>query len=229
MKYTSVQVSRFRSRLVDLNPPSEVLQKFDRLTEVNSSFEDEDSLEDILSEACRIANWTIPWEVNERRLTFRACLLDSCHPEYHPDCATSNTPAIEQAYRRGVSHGIAHVRQTMGLAYDADHPVAIEERRIDRWRKARLHERDSIVWGGFVEPDHSCQIRTTLRRSGLPPKLRWKVLERDGRRCVACGASAQAGAQLEVDRIVPIAKGGADEIQNLQTLCFDCNRGKSDS
>jgi len=33
---------------------------------------------------------------------------------------------------------------------------------------------------------------------------------------------------LEVDHIEPKAKGGKDIMNNLQTACFDCNRGKRD-
>ena len=31
---------------------------------------------------------------------------------------------------------------------------------------------------------------------------------------------------LEVDHIIPISQGGENEILNLVTSCFDCNRGK---
>ncbi|WP_294755493.1 HNH endonuclease signature motif containing protein, partial [uncultured Ruminococcus sp.] len=31
---------------------------------------------------------------------------------------------------------------------------------------------------------------------------------------------------LEVDHIIPIAKGGKTEANNLQTLCWRCNREK---
>ncbi|WP_407696757.1 HNH endonuclease [Sedimentitalea xiamensis] len=44
-----------------------------------------------------------------------------------------------------------------------------------------------------------------------------------------CGISAKDGAVLQVDHIEPVAKGGSDEMNNLQTLCFDRNSGKSDS
>lgn len=63
----------------------------------------------------------------------------------------------------------------------------------------------------------------------VPPKLRLEVLVRDDYRCKICGASASEGAVLEVDHIVPKAKGGENILWNLQTLCFHCNRGKSDS
>ncbi|MFQ5431805.1 MAG: HNH endonuclease [Nitrospinota bacterium] len=40
-----------------------------------------------------------------------------------------------------------------------------------------------------------------------------------------CGSSGQC-IKLEVDHKVPISKGGSDSLDNLQTLCFKCNRGK---
>ncbi len=66
-------------------------------------------------------------------------------------------------------------------------------------------------------------------RSPLAPGRRWDVLERDGHRCRSCGrTAAEHGVALEVDHIVPVAKGGADEMENLRTLCWECNRGKRD-
>lgn len=64
-------------------------------------------------------------------------------------------------------------------------------------------------------------------RSLLTPKLRTDILRRDGSRCRMCGASAQTGAILHVDHIVPISHGGLTEPGNLQTLCQSCNLGKS--
>jgi 5-methylcytosine-specific restriction endonuclease McrA len=43
-----------------------------------------------------------------------------------------------------------------------------------------------------------------------------------------CGRDRYDGVKLEVDHIIPVLKGGSDDISNLQTLCFDCNRGESD-
>lgn len=64
-------------------------------------------------------------------------------------------------------------------------------------------------------------------RQGL--SLRFAILRRDGYRCQICGRSAQHGAVLEVDHRFPRARGGTDDPTNLWTLCFECNRGKSDS
>lgn len=75
--------------------------------------------------------------------------------------------------------------------------------------------------------NHAPQPRLPYQPSGWL-KLRFAVLKRDGYRCQICGRSAQDGIKLEVDHKVARAKGGTDVPANLWTLCFDCNRGKSD-
>lgn len=64
-------------------------------------------------------------------------------------------------------------------------------------------------------------------RMGITPRVRFQVLHRDGFRCVYCGATPQE-SELQVDHVVPIAKGGTDDLSNLATACVLCNRGKSD-
>jgi biotin operon repressor len=56
----------------------------------------------------------------------------------------------------------------------------------------------------------------------------WKgVIERDGHRCVQCGAIPGSGVWLEVDHIDEKADGGSDEPENLQTLCNRCHQRKT--
>lgn len=57
---------------------------------------------------------------------------------------------------------------------------------------------------------------------------RFKVFDRDDFKCRYCGRTPDDGITLEVDHIKPRSKGGGDEVENLATSCFDCNRGKSD-
>ncbi|OGL35671.1 hypothetical protein A3F38_02445 [Candidatus Saccharibacteria bacterium RIFCSPHIGHO2_12_FULL_48_21] len=63
----------------------------------------------------------------------------------------------------------------------------------------------------------------------IPLSLRVKVLSRDKFRCVFCGKSPaiNAGTILHIDHIKPFSKGGENTLDNLQTLCQDCNLGKS--
>lgn len=66
-------------------------------------------------------------------------------------------------------------------------------------------------------------------REPISKRLRFQILKRDGYRCRLCGRSADHGISLEIDHKHPVAKGGETAEANLWTLCFDCNRGKSDS
>lgn len=56
----------------------------------------------------------------------------------------------------------------------------------------------------------------------VPRKVRDEVMERDGRRCLACGSTEN----LEIDHVRPISAGGRSEAANLQVLCRVCNRRK---
>lgn len=59
----------------------------------------------------------------------------------------------------------------------------------------------------------------------LSKKLRFEVFKRDGFQCAYCGKTPPE-VTLEVDHIEPKSKDGKDNIENLITACFDCNRGK---
>ena len=56
-------------------------------------------------------------------------------------------------------------------------------------------------------------------------KKRFEVFKRDNFTCQYCSAKPPT-TPLEVDHIVPVCKGGVNDIENLITACFDCNRGK---
>ena len=50
-----------------------------------------------------------------------------------------------------------------------------------------------------------------------------ELCERYGNKCLACGDTE---AVLEADHVVPLTKGGSDNISNIQPLCGSCNRKK---
>jgi hypothetical protein len=51
------------------------------------------------------------------------------------------------------------------------------------------------------------------------------VFNRDGFTCRYCGHKTPE-VILELDHVIPLSKGGTDELDNLITSCFECNRGK---
>lgn len=76
------------------------------------------------------------------------------------------------------------------------------------------------------------KIRWTKSAAGqralMTAKLRGHIKERDGYACLQCGVSlaSEPHLLLEVDHIVPVSKGGLSTPENLQTLCWRCNRSK---
>ena len=66
----------------------------------------------------------------------------------------------------------------------------------------------------------------TLASGIISGSIRYKVLLRAKNRCESCGISNKEKA-LEVDHIIPRTKGGKDELNNFQALCYTCNSQKS--
>ena len=66
------------------------------------------------------------------------------------------------------------------------------------------------------------------QRALMTSKLREEIKARDNYTCKICGASTNAEPHLllEIDHIVPVSKGGMTTKDNLQTLCWKCNRSK---
>lgn len=87
----------------------------------------------------------------------------------------------------------------------------------------------------FVKWENSKNnVSTELKIKHKTPRdpsksLRYDVLTRDKYKCVMCGRSPSTNPNIElhIDHIVPYSLGGETVIDNLQTLCSDCNLGKS--
>ncbi len=74
------------------------------------------------------------------------------------------------------------------------------------------------------------EIRNPFGDSNLDPvpgSVRFEILKKAGNRCELCGASSK-DIQIDVDHIIPRAKGGPNDIWNLQALCRTCNAQKRD-
>lgn len=104
-------------------------------------------------------------------------------------------------------------------------------RRFGSWKKALIKAYESVNTEGldeeelFIKPQKE---EASKKSRALSLRKRFFVLKRDGFTCCMCGANGP-GVKLEVDHIIPVAEGGSDALDNLQTLCFECNRGKRDT
>lgn len=68
----------------------------------------------------------------------------------------------------------------------------------------------------------------TKRMDGPSSEVRIRVMKRDRFRCTYCGVPG-TDAELEIDHIVAVAKGGSHHISNLTTSCRKCNQEKGTS
>ena len=86
-----------------------------------------------------------------------------------------------------------------------------------------LPELVSLISGNIGKAGHK-----KTQRSAMTNDLREAIKKRDNYTCCKCGNSVynEPNLLLEVDHIVPISKGGKTEADNLQTLCWRCNREK---
>lgn len=66
------------------------------------------------------------------------------------------------------------------------------------------------------------------QRALMTSALRRKILERDNHTCQNCGNSTykEPNLLLEIDHKIPLSKGGMTTEDNLQVLCWRCNRSK---
>ena len=95
-------------------------------------------------------------------------------------------------------------------AFDSD-DIRYLIRRINNKRNG--YYLDEEIWKSI------CRVE----RGKVSNKMRFAIYARDGYRCRKCG---RATNDLEIDHIIPIAKGGKTTYENLQTLCHYCNQKK---
>jgi hypothetical protein len=72
--------------------------------------------------------------------------------------------------------------------------------------------------------DRNADPPAVPRRGSIPASVRREVWRRDEGRCVDCSSRER----LEYDHIIPLSKGGANTVRNIELRCEPCNRKKGD-
>ena len=103
------------------------------------------------------------------------------------------------------------------------------EKRFGTYGKA-LEMFINYVKGEISDDTSEFETSTSANPRSINYRTRFKIMQRDGFKCRICGKSPATdnNCKLHIDHIVPCAKGGSANLDNLQTLCSECNYGKSD-
>ena len=88
--------------------------------------------------------------------------------------------------------------------------------------------RDYVAMAYTDNPEYPYYIEPKIYRDApvrryISPTERESIYKRDNYTCSYCG---KHGGTLEIDHVVPICRGGNDNIQNMVTSCVYCNRSK---
>lgn len=79
----------------------------------------------------------------------------------------------------------------------------------------------------------NCDIYPDTKRKSISKNKRLLVFYECGGCCKICGKSLQntdpndVDTYMTVDHIIPLIKGGTNDIRNLQGMCLQCNMKKS--
>ena len=126
----------------------------------------------------------------------------------------------------------------LGFAYIDERVLTVEYKFIytsnggfaQRSFTVSMTEENIIALIKMLESKLTASAFAKEQRTLMTKKLREFIKSRDHYTCCICGNSthAEPNLLLEIDHIIPIAKGGPMIESNLQTLCWKCNRSKHD-
>lgn len=126
------------------------------------------------------------------------------HHYYCKPCVKS----MEQSYREARPEILEANR-----AWKANNPERVKEHRKD-------------FWNSNPEANRVYEANKRARKwkaEGTLEVSEWlEVLDKHGKVCLKCGSTEH----IQMDHVIPFAKGGKNTKDNLQPLCEDCNKRK---
>lgn len=106
-------------------------------------------------------------------------------------------------------------------------PIKVRPRAMKRgW--GRFHKRCAQITRTMGAKNPNFEGGRAYHSTRISRARRSQIKARDGHRCVHCGragreSDAQNGVQLDVHHVIAVRDGGADQDDNLVSLCRKCH------
>lgn len=104
--------------------------------------------------------------------------------------------------------------------------IEFEKRDAERHLRVRLAEAEADVARLRAECARLRDLLAHPVKRRVTPRMKREVAARAGWKCERCGEVVSAN--FEIDHKVPIFRGGDNSTANLQCLCPDCHRTKTE-
>jgi 5-methylcytosine-specific restriction endonuclease McrA len=160
----------------------------------------------------------------------------AAHPErQHAASNAWRATHQDQIKAANASYSASHREEI--AAKGAEWRTANPERqraRTSAWRSENRERHDALIaaWGA-ENPGRRCaqRVKRTQHIDIPGPHFtgqEWEALKaRYDYRCLMC-TRQEPKIKLEADHVIPIARGGTNDIGNIQPLCKSCNSSKND-
>lgn len=105
--------------------------------------------------------------------------------------------------------------------------ASITKSSLRKWRAMR-----PLLEELFVITETAWTLPVVAKRKPISPALARLVREKTGETCFYCdspfSSDPASDRRATVDHVFPVSRGGTNDINNLVTACWQCNRSKSD-
>ena len=136
-----------------------------------------------------------------------------CNRAYSRKWNAENPDRAKERNKKWASENLDRRRAYDRKKYTAS-PEKKRERNI-RWKKANREICNAL--------DHRRRTKKTQAGGSYTASEFNALVSHYGNRCACCG---RTNVKLTADHIVPVAKGGTSNIDNIQPLCLSCNSRK---
>lgn len=120
---------------------------------------------------------------------------------------------------------IDNLKNDKNALLSANDSLHIEQGNLEN-KIARYEREKKVLWEMLDASQHRSFHEQMAEGSHTNDE--WEMVKKYYRyTCLRCGKH-EPEIKLTQDHIIPISRGGSDEIHNIQPLCFGCNSAKKD-